>query len=107
MDENKQLIYVSHIIRDELPSQGLSKLYFYTMKGDKYYWGSDNNSFNEEYMRNIENKKQVIKLPRLIEIEKDGRKALWADSEGKVYIADKIHPFSEESLNPLEGIILK
>jgi hypothetical protein len=107
MDENKQLFYVSHIVFCQLPNKDFSKLYFYTKKDDKYYKEFDNNSFDEEYMRKLEDTKRVIKLPRLLEIEEGKRKGLWVDSEGKVYIADIDNPFSEPGLGPLEGIILK
>ena len=98
--------FISHIICDELPKRGLAKLYFYTKKENKYYWGLDNNYFDEKYIKNLEDKKQVIKLPKLLKVRKDGRKTLWADPDGKVYLADDTNPYSEK-LNALEGILLK
>lgn len=93
-------------MRDELPNNGLAKLYFYTKKGDKYYWGTDNNSFSEEQMKNLEDKKIVIKLQKLIEINPKERKTLWTDSKGIVYIANNTKPYSDK-ITPLEDIILK
>jgi hypothetical protein len=106
MNENKQPYYISHIARDELPTRGLAKLYFYTKKGDSYYWGTDNNSFSETQMKNLEDKKQVIKLPELLEIKPEERKTLWTDSDGSVYIADDTKPYSGKII-PLENIVLK
>jgi hypothetical protein len=106
MNKNEEVFYISHIVRDELPRVGLSMLYFYTKKGDKYYWGLDNNSFSEEDMKNLEEKKQVIRLTEPLEIKQGKRKGLWTDSEGNVYVADIEKPYSD-NLNPLENIILK
>lgn len=107
MNENKQLFYVSHIVFCNLPHKDFSKLSFYIKKDDKYYREFDNKSFDEEHMKNLEDTKRVIRLPRLLEIEEGKRKGLWADCEGKIYIADIDNPFSEPDLSPLEGIILK
>jgi len=105
MKKDKQTHYVTHIVRDELPKEGLSMLYFYTKRGNKYYWGTDNNSFDEEYIKNLENKKQVIKLLEPIEIKPESKKGLWIDYEGNIYTADINEPYSDE-LSPLENISL-
>ncbi len=104
--DSNEYFFISHIVRDELPTRGLAKLYFYTKKQDKYYWGLDNNSFEEEYMKNLENKNQVIKLAKLLKVRKDARKTIWTDSYGKVYLADIKNPYSDK-IGPLEDILVK
>jgi hypothetical protein len=106
MEDKNGFFYVSHIVRDELPKKGLAKLYFYTKEDDKYYWGLDNNSFSEEEIKETQKVAQIIKLPRLIEVERWKKKTLWADSEGRVYIANITNPYSDK-IGPLEGIFLK
>jgi hypothetical protein len=107
MSEDEKFFYVSHIVPRELPNNGFTKLSFYIKKGDKYYRVLDNTSLSEEDIKNLEDTKKVIKLPKLLQIEKEKRKGLWADSQGKVYIADIANPYCEEKLNALEDIILK
>ena len=102
--EEENLFYVSHLIVNELPKEGLCKLYFYTKRENKYYFGTDNNSFSEKDMKILEDKRKIIKLSNLLEIPKTG-KTLWTDSDGKVYIADSKKPYSEK-LNSIEGIVL-
>lgn len=101
-----EYFFISHIVRDELPTRGLAKLYFYTKKQDKYYWGLDNNSFQEEYMKDLEDKNQVIKLAKPLKVRKDGRKTIWADSDGNVYLADIKNPYSDK-IGLLENIFFK
>ena len=106
MEDYKKFFYVSHIIIDKLPEKGLQKLYFYTKKDGKYYWGLDNNSFSEEQMKETEKMNQLVKLPKLIEVERNNGKTLWTDSKGRVYVADVSKPCLNMA-GLLEGIILK
>ncbi len=98
MEEAYYIAYL--IVPDEIPESGRDMLFFYTKKGDKYYWGTGNNSFSQEFMDNLESKKRVIKLPELIKLEKETEVVL--DETGKVYFGT-----TAENLKCLEGIVLK
>lgn len=107
----KEEYYIAYIIIPyEFPESGMDMLFFYTKKGDKYYWGTDNNSFNQEFMDDLENKKKIIKLPELIKLEEGTE--LGFNKSGKIYLgktADMLNyeSFGSKNLKCLEGIILK
>lgn len=93
-------ILITHIVVDELPSKGLQKLYFYssTVEGlniGEYFWGTDNNSLNEEYINSLERIGKIIRLPKPIDY--DGKKALWVNEKGVVYHANNRNPYPFES----------
>jgi hypothetical protein len=82
--------FITHLIVDKIPDKGFQKLYFYTAtaKGynhGKYFWGTDNNELDEEYIKNLENLNKIIRLPIPKEIKKN--KSLWVDNNGRVYYA--------------------
>jgi len=97
----KKVFFITHLIVDELPTNGLNKLYFYTATAEslnqgKYYWGTDNNSFNEEYMSKLEASGRIIKLPKPIQL--DPQKSLWVDTKGIVFYADNVNPYQKEGM---------
>lgn len=91
--------YITHLIIKGIPSSGMRKLFFYTIKGDiakseKYYIGTGNNSFSTEEMRKQIQSGKVVMLPQRIELE--DKKGLWVNSDGKVFYADLKHPHKDE-----------
>jgi len=95
---NNDDFFITHLIVDELPDKGLSRLYFYTatavsLNQGKYYWGTDNNSFDEENMKRLEDSGQIIKLPQPKKLER--QKCLWLDSEGRVFYANIKDPYED------------
>ena len=96
----EEAYYIAYIIPDRVPESGMRTLFFYTKKGGKYYWGTGNNSFSQEFMDDLESKKRVIKLPELIKLEEGIELVL--DKSGKIYLGK-----TAKNLKCLEGIILK
>ena len=87
--------YITHLVADELPDSGYLKLFFYTTTDEghrkgEYFWGTDNNSFSREEMRDKEDRGVIIPLPMPIKLE--DKKGLWVDASGTVYLADLINP---------------
>ena len=107
MEENYFIAYI--IIPKEIPEKGIDMLFFYTKKGDEYYWGTGNNSFDQKFMDELESKNKIIKLPELIKLV--DKKSLWVDALGKVYFEKIIGNIDDDyfklnNLKCLEGIIL-
>ena len=60
MEENYFIAYI--IIPKEIPEKGIDMLFFYTKKGDEYYWGTGNNSFDQKFMDELESKYLLLPL---------------------------------------------
>lgn len=91
-ETKKETRFITHLIVDKTPEKGFQKLYFYTSTAKdynqgKYFWGTDNNEFNEDYIKNLENLNQIIRLPWPKEVEKN--KSLWVDENGRVYYSTR------------------
>jgi len=97
-----QDFYVTHFERDTPPKEGYVKLPYMTateegLKRKIYFMGfGQHRPFNEEYLQAKLKSGSLIKLPAPHKITRD--KALWMDSEGTVYIADKKDPFIDTNM---------
>ena len=106
----EETYFIAYIITPEkIPEKGIDMLFFYTKKGNEYYWGADNNSFNQKFMDELEGKNKIIKLPKLIKLVDE--KSLWVDEFGKIYFEREKDILNSYSVNPknlkcLEGITL-
>jgi len=106
MDKEHYIAYI--IIPEEIPKKGIDMLFFYTKKGEKYYWGTDNNSFSQEFVDDLESRNKIVKLPELIKLADE--KSLWIDKFGKVYFEREAdiqnYNLGLKNLKCLEGITL-
>lgn len=96
--KKKETRYITHLVINETPSKGLAKLYFYTATAEginegKYFWGTDNNSFDKKFIDDLVNNGQITALTEPKELENG--KCLWIDSSGKVYNADIRKPYEK------------
>lgn len=87
-NSNLETRFITHLIVDKTPEKGFQKLYFYTSTAEgynkgEYFWGTDNNSLDEDYIKRLENLNQIIRLPWPKEVQKN--KSLWVDENGRVY----------------------
>jgi hypothetical protein len=94
--------YITHIVPDNLPVEGLRKLLFYTATEESliegmYYWGLDlKNPFSESDMQKLEMENKVIRiLPDPIKVKKgDG---LWLNPDGKIFRGNLKNPYENLS----------
>jgi hypothetical protein len=91
--------FATHIVAaEDFPQKGMRKLFFYTVTAEshqkgRYYWGTGNNVYEEQYIQELETSKKIIKLPKEIPLEQN--KGFWVDYEGKVYYADLKEPYKD------------
>ena len=88
MDKKTEKRFITHLVVDKIPEEGFIRLSFYTATPEgynqgKYFWETDNNVLDEDYIKNLENLEQIIRLP--IPKELEDKKELWADKDGRVY----------------------
>jgi|GEM_PF-3533429 len=81
---------IVYLIKDELPKYGYRKLFFYTFKDEKYYYGTGANSFPVEKMKEKQSEGEILKLPVPQELEKE--MGIWINSIGQVFYASLVHP---------------
>ncbi len=102
MTQVTQDFYVTHFERDTPPEEGYVKLPYMTateegLKRKIYFMGfGQHRPFNEEYLKAKLKSGSLIKLPAPHKITRD--KALWMDTQGSVYIADKADPFKDDKM---------
>ena len=98
--------YVTHVLVDEFPLQGVKKVYFYTSDVKElslerdYFWGTDNNSFDHDHMLELVRQGTLLPLPESLLLEQG--KTLWLDAFGKVYHADVRKPYPLPTKHVLE-----
>jgi hypothetical protein len=81
---------IAYLAVDKLPSSGYLKLFFYTEKDGKYYWGTGNNSFSLEEMKEKESRGVILKLPIFKPLEE--KMGIWVNNIGEIYYADLVNP---------------
>jgi hypothetical protein len=80
-------------IRETLPESGIyRKFFFFTIKDDKYYWGTSNNSFTLNQMEERESRGTVLKLPDPQPLEIG--MGIFINNIGEVFYADLVNPCS-------------
>lgn len=95
---NNPKFFVTHIIIPELPEEGFDQVFFYTATAQsydkgKYYWGTDNNSFDQEYIDNLVKQKSIFRLEvNPYPMELNDNETLWIDNNGNLYVADLDEP---------------
>jgi hypothetical protein len=110
--------YVTHIINDELPSNGLRKVYYYTIDTEnpnpnEYFLGRDNNPLDSNYIEGLVFKRKITQLPSPILLgEYD---TLYSDKDGNHYRANyldsdkdkvKVYTLNNKSSSPIPKKIL-
>lgn len=99
---NNTNFFVTHIIVPEIPDHGFDQVFFYTSTRDsydqgKYFWGTDNNSFDEDYVNSLVQKGEILPLDsgqNFLYIKDD--ETIWVDSFGELYIADLHEPIKNQ-----------
>jgi hypothetical protein len=109
--------YVTHIITPELPEKGYDQVFFYTATAESYdkgiyYWGTDNNSFDQEFIEGMIKREKIFRLeatPYPMGLSED--ETIWVDHIGNLYVADIHEPTkNQKKLRPqsfLEKLIAK
>jgi hypothetical protein len=95
---NNPNFYITHIIVPELPENGFDQVFFYTATAEsydkgKYFWGTDNNSFDQEFIDNLITQGKIFILDTEqypLPLKED--ETLWVDSAGEIYKADLHDP---------------
>ena len=100
--KSKPKFYVTHIIVPNIPESGYDQVFYYSATDEsyclrKYYWGKGNNSFDNEFINDLEKKGEIFKLvcsPYPMELADD--KTLWVDYKGSLFIADINDPYKNQ-----------
>lgn len=84
---HKKEYFITHIINEKTPSEGFKKVFFFTQISgftDKYFWGIDNNSYDQEYIDNLISKGKIFKIKTPIKLQDDT--TLFVDSQGNYFM---------------------
>jgi hypothetical protein len=108
---NNHDFFITHIIVPELPDEGYEQVFFYTATGKsydqgKYFWGTDNNSLDQEFIDRLVREKSVFRLnvtPYPLKLDND--KTIWIDSYGEIYLADLHEPTKNLEKLPTQQIL--
>jgi hypothetical protein len=97
---NKENYYITHIIvPEELPKEGFDQLFYYTtkdknLKDGKFYWGRGKNSFSEDFIKRLLDKKAIQKInPSKYPLLIKESETLFITSHGNIYKSGSFFPF--------------
>lgn len=82
-------IKISYIQIDRVPINGVATLFFFTEKNGKIYWGTDNNSIDQEDIKRWILNKTIFKLKSPIFIKED-ETLLIGGEDKKIYISNPL-----------------